>query len=227
MMFAFVVLVLAASSLEEPRAVRSWVVQKSEVSAGNIVTACRVYRDVAVVETNDPGVMGAAEIVVRKRGGASVDASCARKFVGETLKVELPEPLYLDGVQGPWLVLKGADGFGAEMTVAIVDTRTGREVLRDTRHLTEDLSVTASKDSAHAEYFRALRLDCDPRKHGCFARARKTTGIPDDVKLDLDLTSCPSEPIDTLQLGVPVRRRLDLSAPDVFLAGRVSCAVAP
>ena len=105
-MLAMLALLVATpdfDGLDPPELETSWVTGKSETTDGDVRVTCRAYATFALVETNDPGLRGAADFTLRDRApGTKAADVCARSFGGASRKVALQDR-YVTGAKGAFV----------------------------------------------------------------------------------------------------------------------------
>ena len=231
-MLAMLALLVATpdfDGLDPPELETSWVTGKSETTDGDVRVTCRAYATFALVETNDPGLRGAADFTLRDRApGTKAADVCARSFAGASRKVALQDR-YVTGAKGAFVPFTGGDSFGSEHALTVVDARDGRTLLQTVRVLGKPARLSSSIDGrVSLELFVALDVPCDlAGSPACWQEVRRKNKVPADVALTFDLKRCGAKPAGALQVGVAARID-DLAKPSVvFLGGDVPCAQSP
>jgi len=187
---------------------------------------CAVYADFAVVEHDDPGLRGAARVVVRPRAkDAPPELACAAPSKAErALSVE---DAYVAGAHGPFVILRGADGFGLAHRLVVVRADTGRTVVdlqatsAPARFETKDGVTTLTTELVLSE-------SCGSGK-ACLDAARARGEVPKEARVDVTARACRARADDGADLQVAVPARVDdLAKPRVRVVDGVArCAATP
>lgn len=211
--------------LDAPSAKKSRVVGPSPLTKADVVETCWVSAlGYAVVEVNDPGLMGATKIEARWRAADAGKANLCGAGAGLQTR-ELKQSGYLMGTAGPFIFVSAPDAFGSEIEFEVFDARTGASVLKAVRNLLEPLQVRQRGARVSLDFYRALVTDCSVAKGGdaCWAQLRKKNGIPPEVKVAPP--GCREQ--DATQVSVPVVVD-ELGKTQLrFVDGAATCNVPP
>lgn len=187
---------------------------------------CAVYAEYALIEHDDPGLRGAARVVVRPRAkDAPLEQACTVQSKSErALSVE---DAYVAGAHGPFVVLRGADGFGLAHRLVVVRADTGRTVV--------DLPATSAparfetRDGVTRLATELVLSESCASGQACVDAARARGEISKEARIDVSARACRARADDgaDLQVAVPARVE-DLAKPrPLVVDGVARCAATP
>jgi hypothetical protein len=216
-------------SFDVPEATIVETLGASQLAKGPVERRCRVYRTFAVLEQVDPGLKGAVRVSVRGRPeGTDATSACTS---GPERVLEEPE-IYLWGVIGSYVFLKGADSFGLLSPFVVYDARTGARTFAGARDAAEPFRVVRAGEHLRLEYAAAFASPCalaqDP---SCWTRILTEQQVP--TELGLAVPDCRASfaragsPLDNAA-HVSLPAQISLTKPSLlWRAGQARCEPAP
>ena len=206
---------------------------KSKDATGEVHLICSNYKTWAIVQLNDPALMGAKELEFRYIGDPNISVDlCARNFKGKVCKIDYSEG-YFAGADQNFAIFDAADSFGALIDFTVYDVKSAKEIFKATRFTYDGLQIIHGKTTS-LKFTRALEVNCPLVKEGpaCWDKIVAANKLPKDLHFVVpdcrqafrkEKASFDSSP----QLGTNVVVD-DLENPKIrYLGGAVYCAAAP
>ena len=217
-----------------PIAQQTKVIKKSSLSNGNITSTCFNYGWFAIIETNDPGLMGSAAITIRYRSKQMNSSSiCHKNFKGKTLSLTDYDG-YFWGVKGNYLFIAAADSFGAERKFQVFELTNGKLIYHDIKNDNENFTITQHKQQLTLYYFKGLNVSCNLAQDTseCWKKTLIDNNIPASLKLMMP--DCRESfinahsPLDNKAQVSTLVKVANLAMPTIeYLGGKTTCHPRP
>ncbi|MFZ5442880.1 MAG: hypothetical protein ACOZQL_22940 [Myxococcota bacterium] len=234
-------LVLAAApavsplkGLDKPKKEQRGTLGDSENTKGKVKIHCVDVGSAMLVEIDDPGLVGARDVWLRKKVGDAMppcdaNESDVRHVTG------VPGFGYVAGTKGDFLFATSADAFGDRMGLRVFALSTGEQVYEAEFSLQQPVTLTMEGKSLLMRFHLAVSATCEPRGEeaaACWKEVREAARVPE--KLEVKAPPCDevfrgkNALPGTALLALPVE--VDLAASPRkprHLPGAATCAESP
>ena len=207
--------------------------RKSKDADGNVMQSCWNFKSWALIEVNDPALVGSTNLEFRYRDEKNPSADlCGLKFKGKHQKLTDLDGGF-SGADQNYAFFDEGEGFGALYAFSVFDVKSAKQVFKSTRYTQESLEVIHGKTTS-LKFPIALQVDCPLAKEGekCWEKILKANNLTEGLHFKmpdcLPVYKEEKSPLDNPpQLGTDVVVD-DLSKPKIrYLGGVVYCVPAP
>lgn len=235
-----VALLLAAApptyvkGLDKPKKEQRATLGDSETTKGKVKIHCVDVGAAMLVEIDDPGLMGARDVWLRKKQGDAMPP-CDANESEVTHVTGIPGYGYVAGTKGEYLFAVSADAFGDRMGLRVFSVTTGEQLYETDFSLQHPVTLTAEGKSLRMRLHVAVTATCDPlgaEAATCWKEILDTARVPDGLELkpppcDAAFKGKPALP-GTAQVALPAEVELSASPRKAkYVAGAATCAEAP
>lgn len=223
---------LAITGLDKPRKEQVGTLANSETAKGKVTVHCRDAGNFVVVEVNDPGLMGARDVWVERKGDGA--QPCDDSDAGGTHVSGAEGYGYVAGTKGDFLFVTSADGMGDRMGLRVFQLSSGNQIFETEFSLQQPVTVTVDGKSMWLRFHLAVTVTCEPygeTAEACFKDILESAHVPASVEIKPPpcdaLFKDKHHLSGTSQVALPAE--VDLSAPKSvkFRAGAATCAEQP
>jgi hypothetical protein len=234
-------LVLAAApplpivGLDKPKKEQRATLGDSETTKGKVKIHCVDVGSAMLVEVDDPGLVGARDVWLRKKTGDAMPP-CDANEAGVTHVTGIPGYGYVVGTRGEYLFAMSSDEFGDRSGVRVFSLKDGVQLFEADVGLQRPLTLTTEGKALVMRFHLMVSLTCEPlgaEAAECWKQVRENAHVADSV----DIKPPPCDAVfkgkkdvlpGTAQVALPAEVDLSVSPRRVkHIAGAATCAESP
>ena len=221
------------TGLDKPKKEQKATLGESETTKGKVSLRCREVGEVVIYEVNDPGLIGARDLWLEKKGATT--PPCDANERSGRVQLHGAEGFgYVAGSKGDFLFVTSADGFGEKQSLRVFSLSSGNQLFETEYSSQQPLTLTVEGKSVWLRFHQSVVVTCEP--HGetaeaCWKDIREAARVPESVEIKPPpcdaIFKGKSHLAGTSQVSLPAE--VDLSNPKVvkFRPGAATCAEAP
>ena len=229
-------LVLAAApaasplqGLDKPKKEQRATLGEREHTTGRVTIHCVDVGASMLVEINDPGLMGARDVWLKKKTG-DVLPPCDANDAGATHVGGAEGYGSVAGTKGDFLFVTSADSFTDRRGLRVFSLTTGEQRYEAEFNEGQPITLTADGKSLLLRFHLAISSTCEPRGDeaaACWKQLRESANVPDGV----DIKPPPCDAVFKGKTGmgtalISLPAEVDLTAPKKvkYRQGAATCA---
>jgi hypothetical protein len=215
--------------LDKPKKEQRATLGESETTRGKVKIRCVDVGASMLVEIDDPGLMGAKEVWLKKKLGDAMPP-CDANESGVTHITGIPGYGYVAGTKGDYLFATSADSFTDRSGLRVFSLVTGEQLYETEFNVDQPITLTAEGKSLWLRFHVAVTSTCNPlgaEAASCWKEIRESARVPESVEIkpppcDAAFKGKSAMPGPAL-ISLPAE--VDLSSPKTlkYLPGAATC----